>query len=392
MADDIERWSEELARDPASGVFIPLADALRRRGQLDLAYRVATRGLARRPYDGDAHDLLARIWADRGDVERAMDEWSIALQCAPTHAGALKGMGFACYQVGPYGRRRAISRRSRPRSTPTMSAFERRSCAYGSVAVQGQTAEPEADASHNGADHPKQVDARDGSPPPVGATATQEHLQPNRRIDPRLVFVDVIDPTDQAALLVDADGLVLAGSYVVADGRDVAQEVGAALSGVSDEARRAMRHLGLGAWSSLVFEAEAATIGMAPLVVGPRLRPKMPMASHLSRRARRCRSGWCVGCSRASRRARKDGSLADWAGVDRMSSPFIDLLLGLARHRGVQGGLIVSERDGIVVDAHVQIGVRTSVVAALAASIYRKARQSADAAGLGGCDLSRAGR
>jgi len=66
-----------------------------------------------------------------------------------------------------------------------------------------------------------------------------------------------------------------------------------------------------------------------------------------------------------------------------MNSPFIDTLLGLARNRGVQGGLVVSERDGIVVDAHVQIGVRASVIAALAASIYRKARQSADAAGLG---------
>ncbi len=267
MADDIERWSEELARDPGSGVFIPLADALRRRGQLDLAYRVATRGLARRPYDGDAHDLLARIWADRGDVERAMDEWSIALQCAPTHAGALKGMGFACYQVG----RMADAERYLveagaidPDDVSIRTALVRVRQQEG----QGQTAEPEADASHNGADHPKQVDAQDGSPPAAGATATQEHLQPNRRIDARLVFVDVIDPTDQAALLVDPDGLVLAGSYVVADGRDVAQEVGAALSGVSDEARRAMRHLGLGAWSSLVFEAEAATIGMAPLVVG----------------------------------------------------------------------------------------------------------------------------
>ena len=66
-----------------------------------------------------------------------------------------------------------------------------------------------------------------------------------------------------------------------------------------------------------------------------------------------------------------------------MNSPFVDLLVGLARHRGVQGGLIVSERDGIVVDAHVQIGVRTSVFAALAASIYRKARLAAGAAGLG---------
>lgn len=66
-----------------------------------------------------------------------------------------------------------------------------------------------------------------------------------------------------------------------------------------------------------------------------------------------------------------------------MSSPFVDLLAGLARQRGVQGGLVVSERDGILVDADVQIGVRASVVAALAASIYRKARQSAAAAGLG---------
>jgi predicted regulator of Ras-like GTPase activity (Roadblock/LC7/MglB family) len=67
-----------------------------------------------------------------------------------------------------------------------------------------------------------------------------------------------------------------------------------------------------------------------------------------------------------------------------MTSPFIDLLDGLARQRGVQGGLVVSERDGIVIDAHVQMGLRTAVVAALAASIYRKARLSAVAAGLGG--------
>lgn len=66
-----------------------------------------------------------------------------------------------------------------------------------------------------------------------------------------------------------------------------------------------------------------------------------------------------------------------------MTSPFLELLQSLARQRGVQGGLVVSERDGIVVDAHVQIGVRANAVAALAASIYRKARQSADAAGLG---------
>jgi len=37
MADDVRRWSEELAREPGSLVFLQLADALRRQQQLDLA-------------------------------------------------------------------------------------------------------------------------------------------------------------------------------------------------------------------------------------------------------------------------------------------------------------------------------------------------------------------
>jgi predicted regulator of Ras-like GTPase activity (Roadblock/LC7/MglB family) len=41
--------------------------------------------------------------------------------------------------------------------------------------------------------------------------------------------------------------------------------VGAELSGVSDDARRAMRHLGLGAWQGIVFETDAATVAMAPV-------------------------------------------------------------------------------------------------------------------------------
>jgi predicted regulator of Ras-like GTPase activity (Roadblock/LC7/MglB family) len=45
--------------------------------------------------------------------------------------------------------------------------------------------------------------------------------------------------------------------------------------------------------------------------------------------------------------------------------------------------MVVSEADGIIVDSNLQIGVKGNVVAALAASLYRKARLSAQAAGLG---------
>jgi predicted regulator of Ras-like GTPase activity (Roadblock/LC7/MglB family) len=63
--------------------------------------------------------------------------------------------------------------------------------------------------------------------------------------------------------------------------------------------------------------------------------------------------------------------------------PFADILDGLTRQRGVTAALVVSERDGIVVESNLQIGQSGDRVAALAASLYRKARLSARAAGMG---------
>lgn len=66
------------------------------------------------------------------------------------------------------------------------------------------------------------------------------------------------------------------------------------------------------------------------------------------------------------------------------ASPFEAVLDGLTRQRGVTAALVAEERDGIVIDSRVHIGQRADRVAALAASLYRKARLSANAAGLGG--------
>ena len=66
-----------------------------------------------------------------------------------------------------------------------------------------------------------------------------------------------------------------------------------------------------------------------------------------------------------------------------MKSPFAELLAGLSRQRGILGSMVVGESDGLIVDSALQIGVKGTVVAALAASLYRRARLSADAAGVG---------
>src|SRR3954468_6795628 len=99
-ADDVRRLSDELARDPGSRVFVPLGEALRRQGQLDLALKVTMRGLERHPHFPDGHDLLARIAVDQGDLQRAFDEWDMVLRLAPGHHGALRGMGFVCFRQG----------------------------------------------------------------------------------------------------------------------------------------------------------------------------------------------------------------------------------------------------------------------------------------------------
>jgi predicted regulator of Ras-like GTPase activity (Roadblock/LC7/MglB family) len=66
-----------------------------------------------------------------------------------------------------------------------------------------------------------------------------------------------------------------------------------------------------------------------------------------------------------------------------MSAQFGTLLEGLTRQRGVRASLIVSENDGLVVDSNLRFGQDGDRVAALAASLYRKARRSAEAARLG---------
>jgi hypothetical protein len=79
MTDDIRALTARLADEPASLAFLELAEALRRRGQLEAAYKVARGGVSRYPGLADAHDLIARVLSDQGELAGAFDAWSSAL-------------------------------------------------------------------------------------------------------------------------------------------------------------------------------------------------------------------------------------------------------------------------------------------------------------------------
>ena len=66
-----------------------------------------------------------------------------------------------------------------------------------------------------------------------------------------------------------------------------------------------------------------------------------------------------------------------------MTAAFAPVIGDVTRMRGVTGCMVVDEADGLVVAAALQAGMRGNAVAALAASLYRKARRSAAAAGFG---------
>jgi len=244
MSEEIRRLSEQLARDPSSLGFLQPGEALRRAGQLDLGLKVAHRGLERHAHNADAHDLLARIRVDRGELQDAFDEWDMVLRLAPNHVGARKGMGYVLFKQGklPEAESHLSTAATHDRddaSIATALRMVRRLLRYAHVASNGN-----------------------------GTPGHAELLAAQRRVEEeaRLLFADILGDGEHTALLLNSDGLVAAGLYVTADGEDVSQEVGAALTGVRDEAVRAVRHLDLGAWKAVMYETDLAIVALAPAI------------------------------------------------------------------------------------------------------------------------------
>lgn len=255
-ADDIRAMSEALAAEPASLVFLPLGEALLARGEYAHAMRVATRGATRHPHRVDAHDLVARIALAQGEEARALAAWARVLELSPGFATAHRGLGFIHYRRGE----------------PALALAHLEAALAEDPADDAMLAAVEAVRAA--------VERTSGSAPAAvhaPAAAAPAAVPPSAEMpSPTTLFDEALGESAQVALLLEADGVVAAGHYETADGTDLGAVIGAHLSGVSDEAQRAMRHFGLGSWTRIVIETEAAVVAMAPagapvvLVAAPR--------------------------------------------------------------------------------------------------------------------------
>jgi predicted regulator of Ras-like GTPase activity (Roadblock/LC7/MglB family) len=248
MSDDIRGMTAELAADPDSLVFLDLGEALRRRNQLDAAYKVARTGANRYPELARAHDLCARILCDRGDRDRAFESWVSALELDPALVSAHKGLGFLYFQAGDLAsadKHLAYAGQADPDDMGTAAALER-------VHALQQAPQPVA------APRPRVVPgpvSESAEPAPVSAAAELPFSFDESRPSPvrDAVFAGLDGGTD-GLLLVDSAGLRLGGGLRNPEGMDVADTVAAMLAGVSKEAERTARLLDLGDWRGLAVE------------------------------------------------------------------------------------------------------------------------------------------
>jgi tetratricopeptide (TPR) repeat protein len=253
VADDIRVLSDRLAQDPHSLVFLELGELLRRRGQLDAAHRVALAGLGRHPHNANAHDLYARILADKRDYERAFDEWDMALRIAPQHVGALKGLAFLYFKVGDIAQAEAhlaAAQRVVPGDPGLAQALAMVRGAGGPAPGAARPA-----AATAGADAPPATAAPPAAEGPVPAPPAEPG--PDAALEEAGVFA-ALDGRQEGLLLLDETGLVVGGGLRDPAGRAVGDAVAAYLAGVSQEAVRTAKLLALGEWTGISIEGRAA--------------------------------------------------------------------------------------------------------------------------------------
>ena len=237
----VRQWSEQVARDPGSLFFLPLAEAYRTHGLRDSALRLCLRGLEQHPNHVGAHYLLGLLYREGDDPVRALDEWDITLSLDPNHKGARRELGLlhaAREEWDAALRHLEVIARHDPSDAEVAAALamakDHRFMPY-----------PIAEAIRAGNDEPP-------AKMPHAAEPTGRFHQLVR--DPNLI----------GAVLVDQQGQVVAGEIRTAAG-DRASEVAAALRGISADSEHAVRHLELGVWNSVLLESEHTVVHLTPV-------------------------------------------------------------------------------------------------------------------------------
>lgn len=283
---DVQRWSEEVARDPGSLAFVPLAQAYRRGGRRDAAIRLCLRGLERHPDHVEAHALLARLYLESGDRERARDEWAIALRLEPSHFEALRGLGFSALDRGDFAAAERLLREAASQRPDEPTVREGLRFAQARVAATpppAAGAPPDLRSDHSpGAAMAERADIAESERAPFVPWTPEESMSatpaaeaeespqppaveragPPMPRDPGRAFESLAaEPLFRWALAVDDAGLPLAWTSARDDVS--ADELAAWIGALAAECARSAQHLKLGVWQTVLLETDEEVVNLA---------------------------------------------------------------------------------------------------------------------------------
>lgn len=261
----VRQWSDEVAADPASLSFLPLARAYREQGRRDAALKLCIRGLEKHPDHVEAHYLLGLLYREGGELLKAFDEWDIALALDPDHHASRREIGLNAHArvehaVAVRHLERALENDAFDEEVRAAleESWAKSSGGRGGSPSPARPAPPPAPRVETAAASTGSTSAVP-APAPAAMTGDGAHFDAVGREFAALSGERGI----VGAVLLDDQGFVLAGQMTVG-GTDRGPEVAAVLSGASSEAGRALAHLGLGAWKGILVETPEAVVRLAP--------------------------------------------------------------------------------------------------------------------------------
>lgn len=287
----LRQWSDEVAADPGSPAFLPLAGHYRDIGRPDAALRLVIRGLERHPNDVEAHHLLGVLYHEGGEMVKAFDEWDIALALDPEHFPSRRAIGMLLAERGEWDAaerhlekalegdsfdagiralleeihtRRSESRGRRRAPSPAADALPLTTSIDPSV--EAAPVSPAASVDPAPGSGPAEMPASASPEPPTAVdSASTAGSEVGREFDALQAALGALGSERGivGAVLLDPQGFVVAGTMHVGD-RDRGPEIAAVLSPASSEAERAVRHLKMGGWKSILVETTDAVVRLAP--------------------------------------------------------------------------------------------------------------------------------
>jgi len=209
---DIKKYTEQLAKDPKSRAFVPLADTYRKLGRYEEAISVAQEGLKYHPTYVGGKMSLARAYFEYGDLEPAREVLEGIIRFAPDNLMANRILSEVYVQEGnseaaiPILRRLLAMEPNDERAAQQLASLEQQS-ENPSTPIEGE----KSPNSMKGTEGPIPESANEKRPEPDAMTLTptiaelyrnQGHLEKSLEVYQTLQMKDKIaEIQDQIAQL-----------------------------------------------------------------------------------------------------------------------------------------------------------------------------------------------